>query len=187
MTKLCNITLSAAASGALLAGALMFSPAANAVTTPTATEAMASDELTKPLDTITPAQLDHAIEEAGEAGYVKKQTENADGSRTTTLDVGQGFVFDVIQEGTPQARLGAGTDSYGAYVSFNSTDQNMIISGATFGIAAGLCVVSAGVFCVVAGAILTVATVALTQNGGVRCGTKAMRVYPFSGHEPRCA
>lgn len=183
MTKAGNITLIALASGALVTGTLASARAADAAETgPVTTE---TPELTARLDGITPAQLDRAIDEADALGYVTEQAGNADGSRTTTVDLGQGFVFDVTQT-DPQLKIGANTDSYGAYVSFNATDQNLIISGATFGIGAGLCVVSAGVFCVVAGAILTVATVALTQNGGVRCGSKALRVYPFSGRKPRC-
>lgn len=74
-------------------------------------------------------------------------------------------------------------------MAFNSTDQNMIISGAAFGLGAGLCAISAGTFCVVAGAILTAAAVAITSNGGVRCsGGEALRVYPFAGGKvkPRC-
>ncbi|WP_123955467.1 hypothetical protein [Frondihabitans sp. 762G35] len=60
--------------------------------------------------------------------------------------------------------------------------------GISFGVSAGLCVVSAGGFCVVAGAILTAAGLAISANNGQRSsGGRQLRVYPFSGHKPRCA
>ncbi|ROQ41479.1 hypothetical protein EDF46_0859 [Frondihabitans sp. PhB188] len=64
---------------------------------------------------------------------------------------------------------------------------SLVAASLAFGLGAGLCVVSAGIFCVVAGAIITAATVAITGNGAIRCGTKSLRVYPFASHKPRCA
>jgi hypothetical protein len=183
MKRIRHAALSALASGALIAGCLVFAPAANAAEIAPA----GPQGPTTQLQHITPEQLDQAIDEAKDSGYVTAQVEGRDGSRTTTLDLGQGFVFEVTEEGSREARLGAGSDSYGAYVSFNATDQNVILTGAGFGLSAGICVLSAGTFCVVAGAIITAAFLAITSNGGIRCGTKRLRVYPFSGHNPRCA
>ncbi|MCS5518185.1 hypothetical protein [Curtobacterium flaccumfaciens] len=110
------------------------------------------------------------------------------GAVTTTIDLGDGFVFDLIQP-TEDQRIGVGTDTRGIYVSFNATDQNMIISGAAFGLGAGLCAAGGPAFCVITGAIITMATVAVTGSGAIRCGTRALRVYPFAGGrvKPRCA
>lgn len=138
------------------------------------------------IEQITPEQLAEAIAEADRAGYVSADRVDLRGTRTTTINIGEGFTFDIVQSGV-SSKLGAGSDQYGAYVSFNSTDQNAIISGAAWGLGIGLCAISGGTFCVVAGAILTAATIAVTSNG-IRCGSKALRVYPFNGsRSPRCA
>jgi hypothetical protein len=136
---------------------------------------------------ITAAQLDSALAEARSGGFARTETTSADGTTTTTLDLGEGLAFDVV---TPprQERIGAGSDAKGAFVSFNATDQNMILSGSAFALGAAVCAVSAGTSCVVVGAILTAATVAITGSGAIRCGTRHLRVYPFAGGrvKPRC-
>lgn len=187
MSKFHTSLAIAASSAALVAAGLLVPPAANAAPTAVVT-APARSESADVLDQFTPAQISEAIEEARAGGHVEEQTTDDDGSVRTTLNLGEGLTFDLVQV-APSSRLSAGTDSKGTYVSFNSTDQNMIISGAAFGLGAGLCAISAGTFCLVAGAILTAAAVAITSNGGVRCsGGKALRVYPFAGGKvkPRC-
>lgn len=135
--------------------------------------------------TITPDQLAAAIEEARSAGYVNGERVAHDGTRTTTIELDDGLSFDVVQPGA-RSRLGAGSDGYGLYVSFNATDQSAIISGAGWALGAGVCAISAGTFCVVAGAVIAAATWAVTTNG-IRCGSKSLRVYPFNGsRNPRC-
>lgn len=176
-----------AVSTVLVAGGLLVPPAANAAQT-AASSVQSEIASADALQQFTPTQISDAIEEARAGGYVVEQTTDGDGSVRTTLDLGEGLTFDLVQP-APTSRLSAGTDSKGADVAFNSTDQNMIISGAAFGLGAGLCAISAGTFCVVAGAILTAAAVAITSNGGVRCsGGEALRVYPFAGGKvkPRC-
>jgi hypothetical protein len=176
-----------ATTGALVLSSLLMAPAAHAseaVTPPVGTSVEASGSAA--IQQITPKQLAEAIAEADRAGYVTADRVDLRGTRTTTIDIGEGFTFDIVQS-DGSSRLGAGSDQYGAYVSFNSTDQNAIISGAAWGLGIGLCAISAGTFCVVAGAILTAATIAVTSNG-IRCGSKSLRVYPFNGSRaPRCA
>ncbi|MFJ4297848.1 hypothetical protein [Curtobacterium sp. NPDC089689] len=136
---------------------------------------------------VSSEQLALALAEARADGLVVADSQGADGSTTTTVDLGDGFTFDLVTERSGE-RIGAGKDSRGTYVSFNATDQNMIISGAAFALGAAVCAVSGGTFCVVVGAILTAATVAITGSGAIRCGTKQLRVYPFAGGKvkPRC-
>lgn len=188
MTAFRTTLVGVARSTALVAGSLLVAPAAEAAETPAPDISLVGRTDSDVLQQFSSAQLSSAVDEATAGGYVTKQTTGADGSVTSTLDLGQGFVIDVVQS-APASRLSAGTDGKGTYVAFNSTDQNVIISGAGFGIAAGLCALSAGTFCVVAGAIITAATIAIAANGGVRCsGGKALRVYPFAGGKvkPRC-
>jgi hypothetical protein len=163
-------------------------PSANAAEDPTPSMAQFDASSTAAIQEFTPEQIRQAIIEARTDGYVTNETTAADGTRTTTLDLGDGFTFDLVDAPDKQ-RIGAGSDSRGVYVSFNATDQNMIISSAAFVLGAAICAVSGGTFCVVAGAILTVATVAITGSGAIRCGTKQLRVYPFAGGKvkPRCA
>lgn len=189
MSKVRTALTGISASTALVVGSLFLTPAAHAAPTSSPTTSDVSSPSSEALQEFTPEQISQAIDEAKASGYVEKETSNTDGSVTITLDLGHGFKFDLVQ-GAPSARLGAGKDGKGTYVSFNGTDQNMIISGATYAIGVALCAVSAGTFCIVAGAIITAATVAITSNGGVRCsGGKSLRVYPFAGGKvkPRCA
>lgn len=178
----------AAVTAALLGSMLVSSPAEAAPVREASNSSQIRDAGSEAPQEFSAAQINEAIEEAKLGGYVDEQTVDADGNVRTTLDLGGGFVFDLVQA-APESRLSAGTDSKGTYVAFNSTDQNLIISGATYGIGAALCVVSGGTFCIIAGAVLTAATVAITSNGGVRCsGGKSLRVYPFAGGKvkPRC-
>ncbi|MEJ8284938.1 hypothetical protein [Curtobacterium citreum] len=169
---------------AIIASSLLIAPSAHAegrsaLSGPTATA------MSQPLANITSEQLDVAVAEARAGGYVTDERVGSDGERTTTVELGDGFSFDLVQS-DPRARLGAGSDKYGTYVSFNATDQSAIISGAGWALGAAVCAISAGTFCVVAGAIIAAATWAVTTNG-IRCGSKSLRVYPFNGsRNPRC-
>jgi hypothetical protein len=180
-----TVTTSALLTGALVAGSLFVGTAANAAEVNAPASSSAAAAATDALQSFSPAQLDEAIAEAQETGHVTKQVTGADGSRTTTIDLGEGFTFDIVQ-GDTRDRLSAGSDGYGTWVGFSSADQSAIISGAGWALGAGVCAISAGTFCVVAGAIIAAATWAVSTYG-LRCGNKVMRVYPFSGHDPRCA
>lgn len=176
-----TIALSAATSTAIVATSLVAAPAAQA-----ADDRVPGAAVRAPVATsITSDQLSTAIDEARAAGYVDSERVDRDGTRTTTIELNDGLSFDVVQP-DGQTRLGAGSDGYGPYVSFNATDQSAIISGAGWALGAGVCAISAGTFCVVAGAIVAAATWAVTTNG-IRCGSKSLRVYPFNGsRSPRC-
>lgn len=176
------------ATGALVVAGLAVGSPASATTAGAEAAPTTAQPTTQATDltSITPQQLDEALAEATALGYVAGRRTDASGTRTTTIDLGHDVRFDVVQE-PAGARLGAGSDKYGAYVSFNATDQAAIINGAGWALGAGLCAVSAGTFCVVAGAILAAATFAVSTNG-IRCGSKSLRVYPFNGsRSPRCA
>ncbi|WP_242089025.1 hypothetical protein [Curtobacterium sp. DN_7.5] len=170
----------------VIASALVTAPAATAATT--MPRAGTAEQTHGAEVEISPEQLAAALGEARADGLVVANSERADGSTVTRIDLGDGFTFDLVTERSRE-RIGAGTDSKGTYVSFNATDQNMIISGAAFALGAAVCAVSGGTFCVVVGAILTAATVAITGSGAIRCGTKQLRVYPFAGGKvkPWCA
>ncbi|MFJ3321495.1 hypothetical protein [Curtobacterium sp. NPDC086286] len=182
MTRLRHTMIGLAATGALVAGGVFVTPAANA-----AEASRVETDVMREATSLTPTQIEQAITEARAVGAVTSTVATPDGS-VTTIDLGDGFVFDLVTAPTTQ-RIGAGRDSKGTFVSFNATDQNMIISGSAFALGAAVCAVSGGTFCVVVGAILTAATVAITGSGAIRCGTKQLRVYPFAGGKvkPRCA
>lgn len=181
-----NVATGIALTGAVTLGGLFLTPSANAAGTPGT--ASAGETITRELPGITPDQLERALQEAEDGGFVEERTIDAAGAITTTISLGDGFTFDLVQ-GDTKERLSAGKDDKGTYVGFNATDQNMIISGAAFALGAALCAVSGGTFCGESGAILTAATVAMQGSGGIRCGTKSLRVYPFAGGKvkPRCA
>ena len=184
MSKFRTSLVGMAAASALIAGSLFLAPAANAAEAPAAAPTVVNVTQTHP--EITPEMVDEAIAEACAAGAVTKETVHADGSRGVTIDGGNGFTME-LNETNPNARLSAGSDSYGGvYVGFNAFDQNLIISGAAAGLTAGICVLGP-VVCAVATVAITIATVAVTTSGGVRCGTKSLRVYPVTNKKPRCA
>jgi hypothetical protein len=180
-----TVSLGVATTGTLIAGCLLTGTAAHAGEVTPPDPAGAAATAMEAVAQITPAQLNEAIEEARATGYVTRQVIGSDHSRTTTIDLGKGFTFDIVQE-DPTGRLSAGSDGYGTWVGFSAADQSAIISGAGWALGAGVCAISAGTFCVIAGAIIAAATWAVSTNG-LRCGAKVMRVYPFSGHDPRCA
>jgi hypothetical protein len=155
-----KIAATAVALASLLAAAgIVASPAAHADAVPAI--ATTSESAPMPVSDISDQQLAEAVQEARALGYVRSEILDRDGSLRTTIDLSDGFTFEVIRKTEPTPRLGAGKDSIGSYVSFNATDQNAIISGAAFGLGAALCVISAGTFCLVAGVIITAATVAM--------------------------
>jgi len=135
---------------------------------------------------ITPEQLTAAISEARDTGRLIGQKTDASGTTTSRLLLARRLTVDVVEPATSKARLGAGSDPYGKYISLNSFDQNAIYTGAGFGLSVGLCAISAGTFCIVAGAIVAAAGLAVSTNGGQCASNKTLRVYPFSGHKPRC-
>ncbi|RKR72961.1 hypothetical protein [Frondihabitans australicus] len=179
-----NTPFRGAALAALATAAIIAATLTVATPQAQASEAPQSDTTVSP--SITQSQFDQALVEAREQGLIERQGINGDGDLSTTVDAGQGIKLDFVE---PRgSRLAAGSDGYGACVALNNFDQDAVISGGLFGVSAGLCVVSAGVFCVVAGAILTAAGLALSANNNQKCsGGRSLRVYPFSGHKPRCA
>jgi len=187
MPKFHKVITGLSLSTALIAGGLLAGPSASAAEVASDTSRVAIEVTTGQLQQSTSAELDEVIAEARAGGYVTSESTTPEGTKTS-IDLGKGFTFDLVSSG-PHPRIGAGSDGKGVYVSFNATDQNMIISGAAFALGAAVCAVSGGTFCVVVGAILTAATVAVTGSGAIRCGTKSLRVYPFAGGKvkPRCA
>lgn len=183
--KRLRVSAAVIATGAMIAAGLAVGAPASAIEIGAGGAAPESTG-TSQLSSISPEQLDQAIREATALGYVSETVTDGSGKRTTTIDLGDGVGFDIVQERSAE-RLGAGSNRYGAYVSFNKTDQGAIISGAGWALGVGLCAISAGTFCVVAGAILAAATFAVGTNG-IRCGNRSLRVYPFNASRgPRCA
>lgn len=184
MSKFRTTLTGIALTGALVAGGLIMAPAANATEAPRVAQDVIDVSETHP--EITPEMVNQAIAEARSAGAVSGEKVQADGTRTVTITGGNGFTLE-LNETDPKQRLSAGSDSYGGvYVGFNAFDQNLILSGAAAGLTAGICVLGP-VVCAVATVAITIATIAVSTSGGVRCGTKSLRVYPVSNKNPRCA
>jgi hypothetical protein len=178
-------TAGLALSTALIAGSLLSAPTAEATEVPPT--ASRTVDTSRPYLKITPELVDRAIAEAREAGAVLGEQAHSDGTRTLVVDAGDGASITLGHIDDPRQRLSGGSDNYGGvYVGFNAFDQNLIISGAAAGLTAGICLLGPAV-CAVATVAITLATVAVSTNGGVQCGTKSLRVYPISHKKPRCA
>ncbi|MEN0101913.1 MAG: hypothetical protein AAGC90_03220 [Curtobacterium sp.] len=184
MMSMFHTSLVGIAVGAIVAGSLFLAPAANAAEATTVVPTVVDIAQTHP--EITPEMVNDAVAEARSAGAVSEEAVHADGTRTVTIDGGNGFTME-LTETNPRERLSVGSDNYGGvYVGFNAFDQNLIISGAAAGLTAGICLLGPAV-CAVATVAITTATVAVTTSGGVQCGTKSLRVYPVTNKKPRCA
>lgn len=135
---------------------------------------------------ITAETIRQAITEARAAGAVNEEKVNADGTEVVVIRGQRGVTLE-LSDVNPSSRLKTGSDSYGGmYVAFNAFDQNLIISGAMTAIAAGMCALGPAV-CVVANVAAVLASTAIGNGGGIRCGTKSLRVYPTTNKAPRCA
>lgn len=161
--------------GVLLAGTLIAAPPASAAS---------GDGASSP--SISAETIQEAVTQARAAHAVVKESINADGSTVVAIAGANGTVME-LSVTDEQTRLSAGSDSYGGtYVGFNAFDQNLIISGAMTAIAAGMCALGPAV-CAVANVAAVLASTAIGSGGGIRCGTKSLRVYPISHKKPRCA
>jgi len=134
---------------------------------------------------VTTDVIREAIAEARRAGAVAEERISADGSEVVVIRDENGGTLE-LGVPRPHSRLATGSDKYGMYVAFNAFDQNLIISGAMTAIAAGMCALGPAV-CVVANVAAVLASTAIGSGGGIRCGTKSLRVYPVSHRAPRCA
>ncbi|GAA4267197.1 hypothetical protein [Frondihabitans peucedani] len=180
MSHLSRCTLALVVTGLVAGAAFITPPPAEASTLSTTPSAHVMQNTT-----LTPDTIDRAIAEARSSGGVLRDTVQRDGSHVVTIGSGDGITLDLV-EGNPTARLSTSTDQYGRWIGFNSYDQSVIIGGGGLAISTGLCLLGP-VVCVVAEAAMILVAAAVTQNGGVQCGTKSLRVYPWGGHKPRCA
>lgn len=178
-TQLAGLTLT----GAVIAGGLVNATAADAAeSSPTTPPDAVNHTTTSPLTIET---VRRAVEEARSAGAITAERTAMDGSTTVVIEGNDGATME-LDTGDSGARLGTGSDRYGMYVAFNSFDQNLIISGALTAIASGMCALGPAV-CAVAQVAALLASNAIGNGGGIRCGTKSLRVYPISHRAPRCA
>lgn len=169
----------------IAASTLVASPPARAADAPTVGQSV--DVERTPSSKITVDTMRQAIAEARDAGAVLEERISPDGTLVAVVATEEGASFELAVPTRGDERLSAGSDSYGGmFVGFNAFDQNLIISGAMTAIAAGMCALGPAV-CAVANVAAVLASAAIGSSGGVRCGTKSLRVYPVSRKAPRCA
>lgn len=176
-----NVSAGIALTGALVAGGLVVGPVADAEAAPSHSVVRTSGGHPE----VTAAVVREAVAEARRAGAVIDERAGADGTDVVVIEGENGGVLE-LGVPDPGSRLAAGSDKYGMYVAFNAFDQNLIISGAMTAIAAGMCTLGPAV-CAVANVAAVLASNAIGSGGGIRCGTKSLRVYPVSNRTPRCA
>lgn len=178
-----SVIVTASVTALCAAGALVPVSTAAAAEHPSS---LGSQTTSDPSGRISEGTILRAIDEARAVGAVREERTNGDGSHTVLFEGANGVSLE-LNESTPEGRLSAGSDSYGGtYVAFDAFDQNLMIGGAMSAIAAGLCALGPAI-CVVANVAAVLASTAIGNGGGIRCGTKALRVYPVSHRAPRCA
>lgn len=131
-----------------------------------------------------PDVVAEAIREADAAGAITGDVTSADGSRLVTISAGH-LDLHLTVPGRNQ-RLGAGKDKNGVFVDFNSFDQQVIIGGGGVIAAEGLCALGPAV-CVIANVVVLLAFTAISNNGGVKCGKRVLRVHASGKPAPFCA
>lgn len=140
----------------------------------------------------TPEQIHEAVAEFQQAGIVQKQLVSSSGDLTSTVDLGRGVTLDLVEPSRKTSRLSAGRDNNGAYVQFNTIDQQAIIGGGGWAMTAGLCVLiggpTLGIGCGVVTAIMIVVTAAVATNGGACSQNKQLRVWITNtgAKNPKC-
>lgn len=178
MSKLRNTFTGAALAGTLVAGGLVASPAASAAEVPKPAVNVGADHLE-----VTPALVNEAISEARRAGAVKREDVQRDGTRSVTIDGGDGFEFTLNETG-PRQRLGFGSDNRGVYIAFNTFDQNVIIGGTGAALLVGICALGPAA-CVVGNAAVILGASYLATHS--KCPSpKSVRVYPVTKKSSRC-
>ena len=131
-----------------------------------------------------PDVVAEAIREADAAGAITGDVTSADGSRLVTISAGH-LDLHLTVPGRDR-RLGAGKDKNGVFVDFNSFDQQVIIGGGGVIAAEGLCALGPAV-CVIANVVVLLAFTAISNNGGVKCGKRVLRVHASGKPAPFCA
>lgn len=127
---------------------------------------------------ITDEQLEQGLRELKDSPLPRATAETSAGT-ATTYELGDGLSMTVTEAGSATSRLGGGFEADGQlFVSFNQFDQDMLISGAGFGLGAAICAIPGvgWIACTVVGAIITVGVVALSYNA--KCpGNKQLIVH----------
>ncbi|MFF1879471.1 hypothetical protein [Leifsonia sp. NPDC058230] len=156
--------VSAFVAGAILVAGFTFANGAGAMAAesaePTGTGAMVED-----LPNLTDDQLSEGLQELKNSPLPRTSEVTATGLATTYV-LGNGLTM-TVNESVIAPRLGGGFEPNGQfYVSFNQFDQDMLISGAGFGLGAAICAIPGvgWVACTVVGAIITVGVVAVSTN-----------------------
>lgn len=111
----------------------------------------------------------------------------ADGEIVTTYRIPGGPDISVVRPlVTPM--VWGGSDAGGIYVTFSAFDQNLIVSGHGFVLAAAICAIPAvgAAACLVAGALITAATVYITTYNVCKSPRSTLKIYPFKGMKASC-
>ena len=164
---------------ALLAGGLVGAePAAASPLDRSAVEPSA-----EALPAITQHTLTRAIDEAYAAGAVTKDDIDESGHRTVTADLGDGLSI-VLADRVPSERIAFGSDGRGAYIAFNSWDQNVILGGTGAILVTAICGLGPAA-CIIANTAVVLGASWLATHS--KCPSpKSVRVYPVTKKPGRC-
>ncbi|GAA1493269.1 hypothetical protein [Curtobacterium herbarum] len=135
------------------------------------------------LPAISQHTLGRAIDEAYAAGAVTDDDIDESGRRTVTADLGDGLTI-VLADGVPTERLAFGSDGRGAYIAFNSWDQNVILGGTGAILVTAICGLGPAA-CIIANTAVVLGASWLATHS--KCPSpKSVRVYPVTKKPGRC-
>ncbi|WP_341580072.1 hypothetical protein [Microbacterium schleiferi] len=124
------------------------------------------DEQLQTVSELTAADWRMSHEELQAAGVPHRIVQIDDGSFVQySFDEGTIALPVVAEPGQVTPQLAVGSDADGTYISFNNTDQVAIRNGTAAGLAAVICVISAGAACIFASVAVAVAGSYLGSNG----------------------
>lgn len=109
----------------------------------------------------------------------------AGGTQTTVYTLPGGLEY-ISEKPAFSPRMSGGSNSYGVFVKFTPTEQDLIYAGGGFALSTAICLIPAvGIaLCTVSGAIITAASVFIAASG--KCSNRLL-VYPFVPERNRCA
>ncbi|MDN5558709.1 MAG: hypothetical protein L0G23_04645 [Ruaniaceae bacterium] len=132
-------------------------------------------------------KLEAALIAELEASDLERTTTVVKGEIVTTYHIPDAFDISITKPAiTPM--VWGGKDSYGIYVTLSLFDQNLIVAGHGFVLAAAICAIPAvgTALCLVAGAIITAATVYISTYNVCKAPRSTLKIYPFNSKKSAC-
>jgi hypothetical protein len=106
-----------------------------------------------------------------------------DGSTLTTYTLPDGTELGV-ESPNQQQRVSGGINSYGIWLKFTETEQEMVLAGGGAVLGTLICAAGGVPVCAIVAGVIAAVSVYVVKNG--LCSNRLL-IYPFNGSRDRCA